>query len=231
MTAHNFSTGEIITAEKLNSRPIDVFIVGGGGGSERRVPTVGASGGGAEVRQVRILPAVNDSFTVTIGAGGAGAASPAIFGSNGSSTSFGPISAAGGKATTPTTLGDSGGWPNSGGEGVQNAGGGAGGPAYFMRATPTAGINGGIGVSVEAGSGWEMYGKGGSSFPAPSGAGPANTGNGAGGNTTGSNAGGSGIVIVAYDGPQKATGGTITTALGKTYHKFTSGPATFTWTG
>ena len=48
--------------------------------------------------------------------------------------------------------------------------------------------------------------------------GGANTGNGAAGNATG----GSGIVIVRYLGAQKGTGGTITSAGGYTYHRFTA---------
>ena len=39
--------------------------------------------------------------------------------------------------------------------------------------------------------------------------------------------GGSGIVIVAYIGPQRGTGGTVTSAGGYTYHTFTSS-GTFT---
>jgi hypothetical protein len=43
---------------------------------------------------------------------------------------------------------------------------------------------------------------------------------------TGSN-GGSGVVIVRYSGTQRATGGTVTTVGGYTYHTFTSS-GTFT---
>jgi hypothetical protein len=40
-------------------------------------------------------------------------------------------------------------------------------------------------------------------------------------------AGGSGVVIIRYSGGQRATGGTVTTVSGYTYHTFTSS-GTFT---
>jgi hypothetical protein len=246
MTAHNFSTGEIITAAKLNSRPFDVVIVAGGGGGGWRNPSptpfASAGGGGGEVKNLRIIPAINDSWVITIGAGGAGAAPAApaarASGGNGGNTTFGPITATGaifrsGPAFLRTG-GDCGGAPSNGGicgyysiAGVEGtAGGGAAGDANHS--------GGGAGKIVETGTGLKMFGKGGSVAPNEfREAGPANTGYGGGGNA-GSGAGlngGSGIVIVAYDGPQKATGGTITSANGRTFHEFTSGPATFTWTG
>jgi hypothetical protein len=55
--------------------------------------------------------------------------------------------------------------------------------------------------------------------------GTANTGGGGGGQGGSPNAvgsGGSGIVIVAYQGQQRGTGGTITTANGYTIHTFTT---------
>jgi hypothetical protein len=59
---------------------------------------------------------------------------------------------------------------------------------------------------------------------------PANTGHGGNGsnhNNNSSGAGGSGIVIVRYQGPQKAIGGTITSNNGYTIHTFTTS-STFT---
>ena len=55
--------------------------------------------------------------------------------------------------------------------------------------------------------------------------GSANTGGGGGGylfNAQGGGSGGSGIVIIRYKGPQKATGGTVTTVGTETVHTFTS---------
>ena len=59
---------------------------------------------------------------------------------------------------------------------------------------------------------------------------PANTGHGGNGgnhNNNSSGAGGSGIIIVRYQGPQKAIGGTITSNSGYTIHTFTTS-STFT---
>ena len=59
-------------------------------------------------------------------------------------------------------------------------------------------------------------------------AGTPNTGGGGGGNDPGTGgAGGSGIIIVRYQGPQKAKGGTITSNNGYTIHTFTTS-GTFT---
>jgi hypothetical protein len=56
----------------------------------------------------------------------------------------------------------------------------------------------------------------------------ANTGGGGGGSRAGaSGAGGSGVVVFKYAGFQRATGGTITTTGGFTYHLFTTS-GTFT---
>jgi hypothetical protein len=60
--------------------------------------------------------------------------------------------------------------------------------------------------------------------------GTVNTGGGGGGGfNTGGN-GGSGIVIVAYLGAQRGTGGTVTTVGSYTLHSFTT-TGTFTYTG
>jgi hypothetical protein len=108
--------------------------------------------------------------------------------------------------------------------GTYYAGGGGGGAPSISgyNGTPGDGGQGGGGDGrVSVGSG------------AVGNAGTANTGGGGGGmggdaaivNTGG--AGGSGIVIIRYLGGQRATGGTVTSAGGYTYHTFTSS-GTFT---
>jgi hypothetical protein len=52
-------------------------------------------------------------------------------------------------------------------------------------------------------------------------AGGTNTGGGGGGGGVGS-AGGSGVVIIAYLGSQRGTGGTVTSSGGYTIHTFTA---------
>jgi hypothetical protein len=88
------------------------------------------------------------------------------------------------------------------GTSVFRGGGGAG----ASTGTPGTGGNGGGGDQSTAGT--------------------ANTGGGGGGasgdvGATGA-AGGSGVVIISYLGPQRATGGTVTSSGGYTIHTFNS---------
>ena len=132
--------------------------------------------------------------------------------------------------------------PATGGPGVLYSsispyyfGGGGGGSAYTVSPGGNGGIGGGgggaIGVTV-GGAGLNNGAAGGggginSWANTPGGNAGANTGGGGGGgshynaNNYGGN-GGSGIVIVRYKGPRKATGGTITTVDNETVHTFTS---------
>ena len=153
------------------------------------------------------------------GAGGRGTSGPGHAGPNG-------IRANGGPGILYPTMspyyfaGGGGGSGYSGDGGNGGIGGGGGGSAS----------NGNIGL---AGTGGINVGSNGSSGNnAPGGNAGANTGGGGGGgshynsNNKGGD-GGSGIVIVRYSGPQKATGGTISTVAGYTIHTFTSS-GTFT---
>ena len=147
------------------------------------------------------------------GAGGVGVSGPNI--PNGGSgvlySTMSPYYFAGG--------GGGGGYSINGGNG--GVGGGGGGAVGIT--TGGAGLNNGA-----AGGG----GSTGGNPCTPGGNGGANTGGGGGGgshynaNNKGGD-GGSGIVIVRYSGPQKATGGTISTVAGYTIHTFTSS-GTFT---
>jgi len=116
-------------------------------------------------------------------------------------------------------------------------GGGAGGPALFT-ATNTARSPGGDGIYYSITGSAVLYSQGGngggvsSSFPNykadPTAIGSG--GRGANGNGGAGIAGVDGIVIIAYKGPQRGTGGTIDTTSrpGYTLHKFTTpGPHTF----
>ena len=114
-------------------------------------------------------------------------------------------------------------------------GGGGGGAAYSLSSGGDGGIGGGgggaVGVTV-GGAGLNNGSAGGGGSPnsqtnTPGGNAGANTGGGGGGgshynsNNKGGD-GGSGIVIIRYKGPQKATGGTVTTVGSETVHTFTS---------
>ena len=119
-------------------------------------------------------------------------------------------------------------------------GGGGGGSAYTVSPGGNGGIGGGGGGAIgttTGGAGLNNGSPGGggginSYANTPGGNAGANTGGGGGGgshynaNNKGGD-GGSGIVIVRYSGPQKATGGAISTVAGYTIHTFTSS-GTFT---
>lgn len=121
-------------------------------------------------------------------------------------------------------------------------GGGGGGASYSLSTGGDGGIGGGGGGAVGTtygGAGLNNGSPGGGGSPnsqtnQPGGNAGANTGGGGGGgshynsNNKGGE-GGSGIVIVRYQGPQKAIGGTVTSVNGYTLHTFTTvGSTTFT---
>ena len=108
------------------------------------------------------------------------------------------------------------------------------GNAQFYAAGGAAGANR-LGGSALGGSG--IGGNGGTTSSLAGVAGVSNTGSGGGGaayngfpgSSADGGAGGSGIVVVRYQGPQKAIGGTVTSVGGYTIHTFaTVGSATFT---
>jgi hypothetical protein len=200
-------------------------IGGGGGGTEGavRVGQNGGSGGGAGGYAVKSGGTAQQSSSASGGFGNAG-----------------------GDCTGP---GDGGG----GGAGAVGQSGttgiGGAGLSYSISGTPTHYAGGG-GASGDkrnprgAGGGVGGVGGGGkgqdasiSSVPV---SGTANTGGGGGGaagstatygagTSLASGAGGTGVVIIRYAGPQKATGGTVTTVAGYTIHTFTTvGTSSFT---
>jgi hypothetical protein len=127
------------------------------------------------------------------------------------------------------------------------AGGGGGASAVGANGSGSSGGNGGAGLNWQSLGTSYAGGGGGGSKIAPSGTGGAGGGGNGGAGTTGSNgtanrggggggggetgslggAGGSGIVIIRYPGPQRGTGGTVTSVGGYTYHTFTTS-GTFT---
>jgi hypothetical protein len=173
---------------------------GGGGGAFRTTGASGGSGGGGGGGQ---------GFF----AGGSGTTNQGYAG--GSSPGTGDSSGGGGGASA-IGLNGVGNAAGKGGDGVQSsisgtatyyAGGGGGGG---QTTAGTGGLGGGANGAIST-----------VGFSAV-----ANTGGGGGGGPSqttqlGGN-GGSGIVIISYDNPQRATGGTITTSGGKTIHTFNS---------
>ena len=209
----------------------DILLAGGGGNSNSWGATSGWSSGGGGAggmvyttgNQFNVLP--GETYTVTIGGGGGnstlvhanytltaytggvGASGDNAGGSGGSGGGAGGgTSRSGGTSTQVSNVGygqGNSGAGNNGGYG--GGGGGAGGPATSPSGGPgLAWING---VTYCAGS---SYIEQGGVYT-----GAANTGNGG-------LPGGSGIFIIRYAGPQRGTGGTITSVDGYTYHTFTT---------
>lgn len=220
--------------------------IGGGGTATNTTGSAGGSGGNS----------VFGSFTAT-GGGGGGTFSNTLganFGVAGGSGGGGGSADNGGGAGmggAPTSnQGNVGGWGinvstvNAGGGGGgagasgQNAiayiaGQGGSGVLFPLTATYYAGGGGGGGAASDSTYNYTFRGgmggggTGGNNALAAS-AGGTNTGGGGGGRyTSTAGAGGSGIVIIAYPGAQRGTGGTVTSNAGYTIHTFTSS-GTFT---
>ena len=244
--SHGFAGG--------NSSFSDIIALGGGGGNEAfytdSVYKNGGSGGGAGDYYFGVAnPGASRGglATQTNSGGGYGYGYP-----GGSRGPGGPTTAedtshapphegsggggAGGVATGgDVSLASNGGigkefpqFSNAGSPPGWFAGGGGGGFYAYGPFTPTNAPGSNTGAKGGGGRGRD-----GASTDAT--VGVANTGGGGGGgsgNNTSPHApdGGSGIVIIKYPGPQKATGGTITTVGGSTIHTFTTS-GTFTPAG
>jgi len=175
----------------------EVFVVGGGGGGRRRSDQspVNRAGGGAGGVKLGNFYLSNDTYAITIGAGGSGGATTAT---DGSPSTFGnEIKCGGGQvglAGTGGALrsgigggGSSGGISISSGVGQTNNGGGSGGVLYGSNQYD------GIDLSITGSS--VTYAAGGLGAGANSGG--ANTGTGGDAGSGGGFAGGSGVVIIA----------------------------------
>jgi hypothetical protein len=228
--AFNGGSGILIIKQKYGY-DADILLAAGGGssGSGSGFP-VGAGGAGGMVytsgNQFNVLPGelytvtvgaadtnsslVHANYTITAIAGGSGGNSsgnsanvgnPGGSGGGGAGYDGGGFTRDGGATTQLSTTGY--GQGNRAGNG---SGGGAGGP------NPTA-LVGGPGIQWVNGTTYCRGGNlgGGTSYGANSG----------GGGHAG-NAGNSGIFIIRYAGPQRGSGGTITSVDGYTYHTFTT---------
>jgi hypothetical protein len=207
--------------------------------------TVGAGGAASTFWGGNGSSGANSTFSSLTAIGG-GAGNHASASPSGGSGGGGGYLSAGGAGTTGQ--GFAGGYglgaPNYPGGG----GGGAGAPGANAISTSIAGAGGsGLQYSISGTLTYYAGGGGGSTQGGGTGAtgglggggagggnvngtaGTSNTGGGGGGGTNLGGAGGSGIVIVRYYGPQKASGGTITSVGGYTIHTFTSvGSSSFT---
>jgi hypothetical protein len=208
-----------------------ISIGGGGGGSgyggtASQGSSTTATGGGGFATNYSAAGGYGGNYSTSGGPGGSGGGgghyswrNPPGGGAGGSNGGNGgsnsEFAGGAGQGTTTYAFGDSGLTLYAGG------GGGGGGNWDGGSGTPGAGGAGGGG----AGSG---PGGGGNAGGTNTGGGAGAPGGNNGGSTTGQS-GGSGIAIIRYLGSTKATGGSITSSGGYTYHTFTSG-GTFTVT-
>ena len=209
--------------------------------------TVG-EGGGAIASTEKSLNGGNSSFSTLVAIGGGGGATAPATGSSGGSGGGGAHNVTAGGAAifgqgfpgaTPVQGSSGGGGGGAGGPGKSTAGNadGSGGPGLPFTISGSlqyyagggggsrhSNVSGGIGGG---GAGVDLagYASGGPGLP--------NTGGGGGGaNQPGTNigggAGGSGIVIVRYPAPQRATGGNVSIVNNFVIHTFRSGTSSFT---
>ena len=176
-TIHTFTSSGTFTVDGGSLTGVDYLVVaGGGGGGSRRA---GGGGGGGMVNATNQSISAG-TYTITIGAGGAGATTDTNNGVIGGNTAFGSIQTCGG-----------GGY--GGGEGKAGGGGGSGGGG-------SDGQGGGAGTSGQGNAG------GGSTGSTVGGGGG---GKGAAGSQSGNQAGGNGGggLTLAYSGSSVAYAG------------------------
>lgn len=231
-TAYTVTVG---AGGNAGSGPTPSIILGGNGGNSQ-FDNITAIGGGAGGSYAAIRGSSGGS-----GGGSSGDSTGTFLVAGNGTGNQGFFGGIGTINSVPYGAGGGGGAGGPGGN-FTAAGGGNGGPGvlYSISGTPTyygsGGAGGGGNDSSSDGRGFPTT-PGGGIGSARSGPfitvlrdGTANTGGGGGGtggwNTAG--AGGSGVVIVRYPGPARATGGIITSVNGFTIHTFTSGSSTFT---
>jgi len=202
-----------------NQNEVEYLVVGGGGGGGTGYDNAGGGGGGAGMVRTGFLNVIpGQSYTVTVGAGGAGGPDTRTntSGNPGSNSVFGSITSLGGGAGLGSRIGGNpgmqqngistaptGGAGNGGGK-DGDGGGGAGGSSTDLYGN-SPGV-GGIGVLSDITGASVTYGIGGNGGynggPVNGANGVANTGNGGGGgsspssNSASGGSGGSGVVII-----------------------------------
>ena len=190
---------------------VNSAIGGGAGGAQGGSQSGGSGGSGGGGAGEGTFP-TNNGGTATSGQGNSGGAG--TYNGPTSGGGRGGAGASGGNGTQSTAVGGDGGAGaaySTSGASVTYAGGGGGGGGY--GSSPGTGGAGGSGG-----------GGAGSTINQTATTGTTNRGGGGGGSSTGgtSGSGGSGIIIIAYAGAQRGSGGTVTSSGGNTIHTFTS---------
>jgi len=151
---------------------IDVLVVagGGGGGAVRSASSFAAGAGGGAggiIYQTNYAVTPNTSYTVTVGAGGAGSTAGVNRGANGGNSVFGALTAIGGGGGA--SWGDGGNTGGSGGSGGGGSGRIVSNTAVGGAGTAGQGFDGGIGSATapnySGGGGGGAGGRGGNGDP------------------------------------------------------------------
>jgi hypothetical protein len=188
-----------------NSSAFGFTAIGGGKGGNVNNNNAGSGGSGG-----------GGGRTSTVATpGGSGTAGQGNPGGSGNISAPYPAGGGGGAGAAGGTPGTGGATSGAGGTGLTSSLSGA--SVYY------AGGGGGAGDGSSNYAGAGAPGGGGAGGYAVAGTGGSqNTGGGGGGGGGGGSTGGSGIVIVTYTGPVRASGGTITSSGGQTIHTFTT---------
>ena len=197
------TTDDFVAGSDINASTIDILLVGGGGAGGSYY---GAGGGAGGVVQWLNAPITSgNTYTITVGAGGASAPPGTNAGGPGGNSSIGGL-----PVGTITALGGGGGQPagNPGSKGPLGAGGSGGGSGSVPGSR-----YGGIGLQPVQNSnatpqpGFSQYGNPGGDYTvpstgyAPAGGGGAGAGGGNGYQSQGAGAGGSGVNLPTFSGP------------------------------
>lgn len=195
----------LIVNYTLSGPKVRALVVGGGGGSSKQGS---GAGGGGDVIDDANHPVTSQAYTVTIGAGGVGATTVGLTGSNGGDTIFDDLTAiGGGSGATADAVGNTG--SSGGGSGIRTStgglatgvqgyngghassytggalptggGGGAGGAGGSAPNSTTGGV-GGVGIASDISGSTVYYGAGGGGGNYASGGTRGLGGNGGGGN-------------------------------------------------
>ena len=190
-TIGNYTTPSSAVASSDLGSNVEYLVIGGGGGGSGKY---GGGGGAGAYRTATGFTVATQTYTITVGAGGAGGVADNS-GSNGGSSIFSTITSTGGGYGSRGAGGSTAG--GSGGGGAVGANGGAAG---------TYGTAGGNGSTPSGGN----YAGGGGGGASTAGAnGPSNTVAGNGGNGTSSSITGTSITRAGGGGGSTWTGGTV----------------------
>jgi len=199
-----YTTNDVNTFNLTWNTTVDYLLVGGGGGGG--TDGGGAGGAGAYLVSTEALSLLSGTFSVVVGAGGAGS-NPANGHTNGFNGSASTLTLP--DSTSLTAEGGGGGGHYTTGTGTSGNSGGCGGGGGVGG---TTGGSGGTGVGNVSGTGWQKYGNGGGAAYSGAGGAGAGAGGGGGAGASGGNGGGTyggvgGAGLQWIDGNYYAGGG------------------------